>query len=154
MSEHRMAWLVTTDDAVAVGDPWRDHVLLTTEGLVHRRLDVDAEAMVDEATWSWADVTDLLVSAPTSRTSKPGLWAFLRAAAAEATGWGSTLSSVEVAVRIVHADGTDALLLLDGHTGGGYPAEDQEEAHAMLRRVLEDPGTLPQIRNLIAQPDA
>jgi hypothetical protein len=122
MSEHRMAWLVTTDDAVAVGDPWRDHVLL--------------------------------MSAPTSRTSKPGLWAFLRAAAAEATGWGSTLSSVEVAARIVHADGTDALLLLDGHTGSGYLAEDQEEARAMLRRVLEDPGTIPQIRNLIAHPDA
>lgn len=154
MSEHRTAWLVTTDDAVAVGDPWRDHLLLMTEGLVHRRLDVEAEAMVDEATWSWADVTDLLVSAPTSRTSKPGLWAVLRAAAAEATGWGSTLASVEVAARIVRADGTDALLLLDGHTGSGYPAEDQEEARAMLRRVLEDPGTIPQIRNLIAHHDA
>ncbi len=154
MSEQRRAWLAVCDDGLAVGDPYRDHLLLTSDGVAHRRLDLKAQKMVDEDTWAWGEVADLLVSAPTSRTSRPGLWAFLRSAVAEATGWGSTLASAEVAVRVVLVDGTDELLLLDGHTGAGYPAGDQEQAHELLRQVLDDPSHIPTIRNVIARSDA
>lgn len=153
MSEHRTGWLVSTDDGVVVGDPYRDHLLLTVDGLAHRRPDLDAASMVTVSTWVWSDVADLLVSAPTSRTSKPGLWAFLRAALAEATGWASTLASADVHVRVVAADGTDDLLTLDGHPGGGYPADEQDRAHVLLRRVLDAPSALTQVRILIARPE-
>lgn len=121
-----------------VGDPSREHLHLDVQGAVHRRPDLDAGRVVDVRRWDWDAVRDLLVSAPTSRTAKSGLWAFLRAAAAEATGWASTLASAPVHARLVLADGTDELLLLDGHVGGGYPEDQQEQAHAVLRAVLDE----------------
>lgn len=151
MSDERLGWLTVSDDDVAIGDPRREHLLLTLDGVAHRRLDLDAQAVVEVAWWSWDDVADLVVSAPTSRTARPGLWAFLRATVAEATGFGSTLTSADVRVRVVLEDGAEGDLLLDGHTGAGYPSDEQEWAHALLREVVSTPSALPRIRTLIAQ---
>lgn len=148
MAERRTAWLTASDDGLVVGDPFRDHLHVGVSGVVHRRLDLDAGQVVDVARWEWDAVRDLIVSAPTSRTARPGLWAFLRAAVVEATGWASTLASAPVHVRLVLAGGTDELLVLDGHAGGGYPETEQEQAHQLLGRVL---GGRPPRPDLVAR---
>lgn len=134
----RVAWLPIVDAGLALGDPGREHLRLSRDGIVHHRVDTTTGRLEVTHRWSWDDVDDLQVEAPSSRTRRPGRWAFATAAVLTAMGLGPDVATSDVRVRIVLSAGGEHLVLCHGHPGRGYPDDEQAHAHDVLRRLVHD----------------
>lgn len=134
----RVAWLTIVDAGLALGDPGREHLRLSTDGVVHRRVDTTTGRLEVADRWTWDDIDDLQVTAPSSRTRRPGRWAFTAAAVLTAIGLETDVTTSDVRVRIVLSDGGEELILCHGHPGRGYPEEEQAHARQVIGRLVAD----------------
>lgn len=157
-SAARVAFATAADDGVALGDPTGLHVVLAPDSVEYRS--GGGEVL---HRFGWAQVADLSHDAPSSRARRPGSFAVLTAAVAEAVGLDGMLTTAPVTVRVTRADegpaGGDAAegaggsveLPCEGFIGRGYygphvraldAAIHVLRAHATTRGVLAAPARL------------
>lgn len=154
-SAARVAFATAVEDGAALGDPTGLHVVLTPGSVEYRS--GGGEVL---HRFGWAQVADLSHDAPSSRARRPGSFAVLTAAVAEAVGLDGMLTTAPVTVRVVRsADGAaasgsaegadgDVELPCEGFVGRGYYGPHVRALDAALHVLLAHPST----RTVLARP--
>lgn len=138
----RFGPLHALDDGLAVGDPGRNHLLLTPAGIAHRDGDEVTHAL------GWDAVESVSIDVPTSRFRFPGavsglLSAIIVALIQENPGLGP-----EDGVTVIRSRGVDTTLPLGRHHAGGYWAPTVSSSRDLLNRFIAD----AQSRDLLRHP--
>ncbi len=123
---------------------------MSSEEIVHHRVDTTTGRLEVADRWAWEDVDDLHVTAPSSRTRRPGRWAFTWAAVLTAIGFESDVLTSDIRVLVMTADGGEEVVLCHGHPGRGYPDDEQAHARQVISRLVADEAA----RTELDHPDA
>ena len=102
------------DEGLAIGDPGRNHLLLTPTGIAHRDGDEVTRAL------DWDVVETVSIDVPTSRFRFPGAVAGLVSALIVALIQENPGLGPEGGTAVIRSRGVDATLPLGRHHAGGY----------------------------------
>jgi hypothetical protein len=140
---NRFGALIVVPEALAVGDPGRNHLRLTPDAVVIR------EGVENRGIVSWADIEAIVMDVPTTRFRLPGLVGTILLGALTAamlTDPGVDPDDGSVTLTV---DGELRILPLSRHHVGGYWAPTVTGAHRLIAHLIAH----PEQRALLAHPE-
>lgn len=135
--------LIAVPEALAVGDPGRNHLRLTPEAVILR------EGAESRGILSWASVENIAMDVPTTRFRLPGLLGTIVLGALTAVALSDLGVDPDDGVVTLTVDGEPMTVPLSRHHVGGYWAPTVEGAHRLLAHLIEN----PEQRALLAHPE-
>lgn len=138
----RVAFAVAVDDGLALGDPTASHVVLSADGVEHRRGE-----QATTTRFAWAEVRAVTFDAPASRSRRPAAMAVGLAMAAQSIGLDWTPGIAPVTLTVEDDEGPHAFEC-DGYVGPGYWRPHLDVLDAGLHVLT----THPQARTRLARP--
>ncbi len=153
---HRVAFASVTEGALALGDPKRRHVRLTSAHVEYR-----AAHVIDrlDMRMPWSGVTSLEVAAPTTRLAWPGRTMAAGAALLAIAGIETDPTTADFDI-VVGSDEDETTLECHGFLGRGYPRSratvlaallDELAFDTALRATLNDPLRLLTVAATVAR---
>lgn len=140
---NRYGPLIVVPEALAVGDPGRNHLRLAPDAVIIR------EGVENRGIVSWADVEAIVMDVPTTRFRLPGLVGTLLLGALTAamlTDPGVDPDDGSVTMTVA---GEPRILPLSRHHVGGYWAPTVTGAHRLIAHLIAH----PEQRALLAHPE-
>lgn len=135
--------LIAVPNALAVGDPGRNHVRLTPDVVILRD-GAESRGMV-----AWEELEAIVLDVPTTRFRLPGLVGTVALGALTAIMLSDPGVDPEDGFVTLTVDGESLTLPLSRHHVGGYWAPTVTGAHRLLAHLIENPGQ----RALLAHPE-
>lgn len=135
--------LIAVPEALAVGDPGRNHLRLTRDAVLLRE-GVESRGIV-----SWASVDEIALDVPTTRFRLPGLVGTIVLGALTAIALSDLGVDPDDGAVTLIVDGEPLTVPLSRHHVGGYWAPTVTGAHNLLTHLIEN----PEQRALLAHPE-
>jgi len=135
--------LIAVPEALAVGDPGRNHLRLTPDAVILR------EGAKSRGILSWASVEQIAMDVPTTRFRLPGLLGTIVLGALTAIALSDLGVDPEDGAVTLTVDGESMTVPLSRHHVGGYWAPTVAGAHRLLAHLIEN----PEQRALLAYPE-
>ncbi len=135
--------LIAVPDALAVGDPGRNHLRLTPDAVILRE-GVDNRGIVP-----WSSVESILLDLPTTRFRLPGLVGTIVLGALTAVALSDLGVDPDDGAVTLTVDGESTTVPLSRHHVGGYWEPTVMGAHRLLAHLIEN----PEQRALLAHPE-
>lgn len=135
--------LIAVPDALAVGDPGRNHLRLTPDAVILR------EGAENRGILSWTSVEAIALDVPTTRFRLPGLVSTILLGALTASMLDDPGMDPDDGAVVLTVDGESTTLPLSRHHVGGYWAPTVTGAHRLLAHLIEN----PEQRALLAHPE-
>lgn len=135
--------LIVVPDALAVGDPGRNHLRLTPDAVILRE-GVDNRGIVP-----WSSVESILLDVPTTRFRLPGLVGTIVLGALTAVALSDLGVDPDDGAVTLTVDGESTTVPLSRHHVGGYWEPTVMGAHRLLAHLIET----PEQRALLAHPE-
>lgn len=135
--------LIAVPEALAVGDPGRNHLRLTPDAVILRD-GADSTGIV-----SWSDLEAIVLDVPTTRFRLPGLVGTVVLGALTALVLSDLGVDPEDGSVSLTVDGEKTVMPLSRHHVGGYWAPTVTGAHRLLTHLIEN----PEQRALLAHPE-
>ncbi|WP_350352403.1 hypothetical protein ABS642_04495 [Microbacterium sp. A8/3-1] len=135
--------LIAVPDALAVGDPGRNHLRLTPDAVILRE-GVDNRGIVP-----WSSVESILLDVPTTRFRLPGLVGTIVLGALTAVALSDLGVDPDDGAVTLTVDGESTTVPLSRHHVGGYWEPTVMGAHRLLAHLIET----PEQRALLAHPE-
>ena len=135
--------LIAVPDALAVGDPGRNHLRLTPDAVILRD-GVDSRGIVP-----WSRVERIELDVPTTRFRLPGLVGTIVLGALTAVALSDLGVDPDDGALTLTVDGEDQVMPLSRHHVGGYWAPTVDGAHNLLAHLIAN----PEQRALLAHPE-
>jgi hypothetical protein len=135
--------LIAVPDALAVGDPGRNHLRLTPDAVILRE-GVDNRGIVP-----WSSVESILLDVPTTRFRLPGLVGTIVLGALTAVALSDLGVDPDDGAVTLTVDGESTTVPLSRHHVGGYWEPTVMGAHRLLAHLIEN----PEQRALLAHPE-
>ncbi|GAA2926799.1 hypothetical protein GCM10010458_06100 [Microbacterium luteolum] len=136
--------LIAVPDALAVGDPGRNHLRLTPDAVILRE-GVDNRGIVP-----WSSVESILLDVPTTRFRLPGLVGTIVLGALTAVALSDLGVDPDDGAVTLTVDGESTTVPLSRHHVGGYWEPTVMGAHRLLTHLIEN----PEQRALLAHPES
>lgn len=136
--------LIAVPDALAVGDPGRNHLRLTPDAVILRE-GVDNRGIVP-----WSSVESILLDLPTTRFRLPGLVGTIVLGALTAVALSDLGVDPDDGAVTLTVDGESTTVPLSRHHVGGYWEPTVMGAHRLLAHLIEN----PEQRALLAHPES
>ncbi|WP_226533258.1 hypothetical protein [Microbacterium paraoxydans] len=125
--------LIVVADALAVGDPGRNHLRLTPEAVLIRA-GVESRGIVP-----WARIEKVALDVPTTRFRLPGLVGTVLLGAVTAAMLSDPGIEPEDGAVTLTVDGESSTLPLSRHHVGGYWAPSVAGAHRLIEHLVDHP---------------
>ncbi|MEV4667257.1 hypothetical protein [Microbacterium sp. LWO12-1.2] len=135
--------LIAVSEALAVGDPGRNHLRLTQDAVLLR------EGAESRGILSWASVDEIALDVPTTRFRLPGLVGTVVLGALTAVALSDIGIDPDDGAVTLTVDGEPLTVPLSRHHVGGYWAPTVAGAHSLLAYLIEN----PEQRALLAHPE-
>ena len=135
--------LIAVSEALAVGDPGRNHLRLTPDAVILR------EGSESRGILSWASVEQIAMDVPTTRFRLPGLAGTIVLGALTAIALSDLGVDPDDGAVTLTVDGEAVTVPLSRHHVGGYWAPTVTGAHRLLAHLIEN----PEQRALLAHPE-
>lgn len=135
--------LIAVPDALAVGDPGRNHLRLTPDAVILRE-GVDNRGIVP-----WSGVESILLDVPITRFRLPGLVGTIVLGALTAVALSDLGVDPDDGAVTLTVDGESTTVPLSRHHVGGYWEPTVTGAHRLLAHLIENPDQ----RALLAHPE-
>ena len=135
--------LIAVSEALAVGDPGRNHLRLTRDAVLLR------EGAESRGILSWASVDGIALDVPTTRFRLPGLVGTVVLGALTAVALSDLGIDPDDGSVTLTVDGEPLTVPLSRHHVGGYWAPTVAGAHSLLAHLIEN----PEQRALLAHPE-
>jgi hypothetical protein len=135
--------LIAVPEALAVGDPGRNHLRLTTDAVILR------EGAESRGIFSWASVEEIAMDVPTTRFRLPGLLGTIVLGALTAIALSDLGVDPDDGAVTLTVDGEQMTVPLSRHHVGGYWAPTVTGAHRLLAHLIEN----PEQRALLVHPE-
>lgn len=128
--------LIAVPDALAVGDPGRNHLRLTPDAVILRE-GVDNRGIVP-----WSSVESILLDLPTTRFRLPGLVGTIVLGALTAVALSDLGVDPDDGAVTLTVDGESTTVPLSRHHVGGYWEPTVMGAHRLLAHLIENPSSV------------
>ncbi|MGH3689065.1 MAG: hypothetical protein ACRDT7_02805 [Microbacterium sp.] len=135
--------LIVVAEALAVGDPGRNHLRLTRDAVIIR------EGIENRGIVSWTDVETITLDVPTTKFRLPGLVSTVLLGALTAAMLSDPGVDPEDGSITLIVDGESRTLPLSRHHVGGYWAPTVVGAHRLIAHLIAH----PEQRALLAHPE-
>lgn len=135
--------LIAVPEALAVGDPGRNHLRLTPDAVILRD-GADSTGIV-----SWSDLEAIVLDVPTTRFRLPGLVSTVVLGALTAVVLADLDADPDDGAVTLTVDGESTTVPLSRHHVGGYWAPTVDGAHRLLGHLIAN----PEQRALLAHPE-
>lgn len=135
--------LIVVPEALAVGDPGRNHLRLTPDAVLIR------EGIENRGIVSWADVDAIAIDVPTTRFRLPGLVGTVLLGALTAVMLTDPGVDPDDGSATLTVDGESRTVPLSRHHVGGYWAPTVAGAHRLVAHLIAH----PEQRALLAHPE-
>lgn len=135
--------LIVVAEALAVGDPGRNHLRLTRDAVIIR------EGIQNRGIVSWTDVETITLDVPTTKFRLPGLVSTVLLGALTAAMLSDPGVDPEDGSITLIVDGESRTLPLSRHHVGGYWAPTVVGAHRLIAHLIAH----PEQRALLAHPE-
>lgn len=135
--------LIAVADALAVGDPGRNHLRLTPDAVILR------EGTGNRGILSWDGIEAIVLDVPTTRFRLPGLVSTVVLGALTAVVLADLDADPDDGAVTLTVDGESTTVPLSRHHVGGYWAPTVDGAHRLLRHLIAN----PEQRALLAHPE-
>jgi len=135
--------LIAVPEALAVGDPGRNHLRLTPDAVILR------EGAESRGILSWASVERIAMDVPTTRFRLPGLLGTIVLGALTAVALSDLGVDPDDGAVTLTVDGEPMTVPLSRHHVGGYWAPTVTGAHRLLAHLIEN----PEQRALLVHPE-
>lgn len=136
--------LIAVPEALAVGDPGRNHLRLTPDAVIVR------DGAESRGIVSWGDVEAIMIDVPTTRFRLPGLASTVALGALTAFLLSDPGADPEDGSVTLTVDGEKTVMPLSRHHVGGYWAPTVTGAHRLLAHLIQNPDQ----RALLAHPES
>lgn len=135
--------LIAVPEALAVGDPGRNHLRLTPDAVIVR------EGAERRGILPWESIDEIALDVPTTRFRLPGLVGTIVLGALTAVALSDLGVDPDDGAVTLTIDGERMTVPLSRHHVGGYWAPTVDGAHSLLAHLIENPAQ----RALLAHPE-